>query len=339
MFTLYGTEPSFYTAKARLALQALALPFTDELKTAANRADVEAAVGGYHRFPVVQCDNGEWLIDSTHISLVLSARVPARSLLPEDPALAILVRLADDWFDEWFLRAAILFRAKSAETRLWVARVGAMNLLGLHQKQTPDAQQQAAIAKIMPGIDRFFLSSCATNGVVGGGIPDAERLLAEACRRLEPTLRPFLFGSRLSLADASLWGFLETGLLWEPEARDWTLTHAPHLVRFHEEARAATGSPPGQWDELPDCAARLEPLFGQDALGFQPFLAANARAVPHRADVSVAGVAVPSRGFTEKCRQDIANAIAALLPADRARLDAAVGHWPLFQTYLAGEPA
>jgi glutathione S-transferase len=343
MFTLYGTEPSFYTAKARLSLMALALPFHDRLKTSANKAAVEAAVGGYHRFPVVEADTGEWLVDSTRIGLALSARVsarvPSRSLLPEDPALAILVRMADDWFDEWFLRAAILFRAMSADTRRFVARVGAMNLLGLHQHDTPTAEQEAVIAKVIPGIERFFLASCATNGVVGDGVPAALRLLEETARRLEPALAPFLFGARLSLADASLWGFLDTGLLWEPEARAWTLAHAPHLARFHEAALATTQGLPAAWDSLAASAARLEPLLGGDALGFQPFLAENARAVAAGTPIAIAGVEVPSRGFTEKCRRDLGAAIRALASEDRIRLDAAIGHWPLLDTYLAGEPA
>jgi glutathione S-transferase len=339
MFTLYGTEPSFFTAKARLALRALGLPFEDRLKSWANKAEIEAATAGYHRFPVVASDTGEWLVDSTRIGLHLSARVPARSLVPEDPALAILMRMADDWLDEWFLRAAILFRAKSAGTRAFVARVGAMNLLGLHQHDVPEPEQETVIARVIPGIERFFLSSCATNGVAGEGIADAERLLVETCRHLERALAPFLFGRRLSLADAALWGFLETGLLWEPEARAWTVEHAPHLARFHEQAGIAAGDEPGHWDDLETCAARLEPILGGEALGFQPFLEANARAVAAGTGTAIAGMPVPARGFTEKCRRALESAIAALPSKDRARLNRAVGHWPLLATYTEGDPA
>jgi glutathione S-transferase len=339
MFTLYGTEPSYYTAKARLTLITLGLPFADHLKTSANKAEIEAGTGGYHRFPVLRMDDGSWLVDSTRIGLTLSARVPARSLIPDDPALAILVRMADDWFDEWFLRAAMLFRARSAATRAFVARVGAMNLMGLRQHETPTPDQEAVIAKVVPGIDRFFLKSCATNGVVEGGIEAAATLLAETARLLADMLQPFLFGARLSLADAALWGFLDTGLLWEPEARAWTLAHAPHLARFHEAARSAASEPPGAWDALDTAAARLAPLLGGDALGFASFLEKNARAVATGTDLTISGVPVPARGFTEKCRQDLAGAVAGLAPGDRARLDRAIGQWPLFLAYLSGAPA
>lgn len=332
---LYGTDPSFYTRKAWLSLTALGLPFAYRLKTLANKAEVEAAVGGYHRFPVVDLGDGTWLVDSTRIGLALSARAPERSLVPDDPALAILARIADDWFDEWFLRPAILFRAKSAATRAWVARTGALNLLGRHHGEAPSEAEEEAIARLLPGIDRFFLESCATNGVIGAGIDETEALLARAADVLRDALAPFLFGSRLSLADAALWGFLDSGLLWEPEARAWVEAHAPHLIGWHARALAAARAGGGAWDALEVAAARLEPLLGGDALGFAPFLAANRAALADGTKrVRVGAVEVPARGFTEKCRAEIAGEIAALAPADHARLQAAAGDWPLLAVYL-----
>ncbi|WP_448582150.1 glutathione S-transferase family protein [Thermaurantiacus sp.] len=333
--TLYGTDPSFYTRKAWLSLTAVGADFAYQLKTHANKAAVEAAVNGYHRFPVLDPGDGSaWIVDSTRIGLALSQRFPARSLLPDDPALAILVRIADDWMDEWFLRAAILFRAKSEATRHFVARVGALNLMGYHEGTAITADEEALVARALPGIDRFFLDSCATNGVVGCGIAATEALLARAAALLGSALAPFLFGSRLSLADAALWGFLDSGLLWEPEARAWVDAHAPHLVEWHARAldQARTGG--GEWAHLETAAARLAPLLGGDALGFSPFLAANRAALEDGTRrLLVAGVEVPARGFTEKCRAGIAREIAALAPADRARLEAAAGDWPLLAVY------
>lgn len=330
--TLYGTDPSFYTRKAWLSLAAVGAEFAYALKTWANKAAVEAAVNGYHRFPVLDPGDGSgWIVDSTRIGLRLSERFPARSLLPDDPALAILVRMADDWFDEWFLRPAILFRAKSDATRHFVARVGAMNLLGKHEGAAVSAEEEALIARALPGIDRFFLQSCATNGVVGEGIAETEALLARAAALLGDTLAPFLFGSRLSLADAALWGFLDSGLLWEPEARAWVDANAPLLVDWHARALAAARAGGGAWDSLETAAARLARLLGDDALGFAPFLAANRAALADGSRrLRVGSVEVPARGFTETCRAGIAGAIAALAPTDRARLEAAVGDWPLF---------
>ncbi len=333
--TLYGTDPSFYTRKAFLSLIATGADFSYALKSLANKAEVEAAVGGYHRFPVVDTGDGSgWIVDSTRIGLALSARFPARSLLPADRALAILVRIADDWFDEWFLRAAILFRARSAETRRFVAEVGGRNLLGRHAGESLTPAEAEQLDALLPGIDRFFLQSCATNAVSGPGIADAEQLLARTAALLGEALAPFLFGSRLSLADAALWGFLDSGLLWEPEARAWVEANAAHLVGWHARALAAAEAGGGAWDPPDRVAPRLAPLLGGDALGFAPFLAANRAALADGTKrLTLAGVEVPARGFTEKCRAEIAAEIAALPPADRARLEAVAGDWPLLQLY------
>ena len=333
---LFGTEPSFYTRKAALSLTWAGIAFADLLKTRANKAEVEAGAGGYHRFPVLDPGEGPWITDSTRIGLWASERVPGRALLPEDPALRILVRIAEDWMDEWFLRAAILFRGQSAETRAFVARVGALNFLGLRQGDVPDADAEAMIARLVPGIERFFLESCATNGVTGDGVAATRALLEGSAAALQGVLRPFLFGARPSLADMALWGFLDSGLLWEPEARAWAERQAPHLVAFHISLRemAQAQASPGTWPDLAEAAAGIAPLLGGAAFGFAGFLADN-RAALARGEkrLMLDGVDVPARGFTEKCRREVAAEVAALAPADRARLAAAAGDWPLFRAY------
>jgi glutathione S-transferase len=335
---LFGTEPSFYTRKAALSLTWAGFAFEDCLKTMANKAAVEEGAGGYHRFPVLDRGQGPFITDSTRIGLWVGEEAPDRALLPEDPALRILVRMAEDWMDEWFLRPALLFRATSADTRAFVARVAAMNLLGLRQGETTDAETESRMARLVPGIDRFFLQSCATNGVTGAGIAATEALLAEVAQALRGILSPYLFGARPSLADMALWGFLDSGLLWEPEARAWTGANAPHLLHFHATLGAAARQrmPAGDWPGLEEAAAAIAPLLSGDAFGFAAFLDDNRAAVAAGDKrLMLDGVEVPARGFTEKCRQELRAEIEGLDPADGARLMAAAGDWPLLNVYLA----
>ncbi|WP_448578399.1 glutathione S-transferase N-terminal domain-containing protein [Thermaurantiacus sp.] len=333
---LFGTEPSFYTRKAFLSLTWAGLAFEDRLKTMANKAAVEEGAGGYHRFPVLDPGEGPFIIDSTRIGIWAGEQAPDRALLPADPAFRILVRMAEDWMDEWFLRAALLFRATSAGTRAFVARVGAMNLLGLRQGEATDAETESRMARLVPGIERFFLESCATNGVTGDGVAATRALLDGSAAALKKMLRPFLFGARPSLPDMALWGFLDAGLLWEPEARSWTKANAPHLLEFHDRLGVAARqrAPAGDWPDLAEGAAMVAPLLSGKAFGFQAFLDAN-RAALAAGDKRLVldGVEVPARGFTEKCRRDVEAEIADLTPADRARLAATVGDWPLFRSY------
>lgn len=341
MAILYGSEPSFYTRKAWASLRLLGLEVDDRLKSLAVKAEVEAAVGGYTRFPVVQADEGDWLVDSSHIAVELSRRHPATSLLPGDTALSALLLVADDWLDEWFLRVAIAWRPVDPETRAWVARVGALNLFGLRTGDpVPDALE-LRLAKAAAGVETFFESAGRVNAVVPETRAAVRALAERSLDALAAALgdSPCLAGTRPGLADVALWGFLDAGLLWEPKPRARVSAGWPALVGFHARLKAladAGGAPPGRWDALETVAARLAPLLAGDALGFADFLQANREArAEGRPSLPLDGVAVPARGFTEKSRQAIGARLRALSAEDSARLDAVAGDWPLIAAYRA----
>lgn len=341
MHILYGSEPSFYTRKAWAALRLLGLEVDDRLKSFAVKDAVEAAVGGYHRFPVVQAAEGDWLVDSTTIVLELSRRHPSQSLMPDDPALAVLVRLAEEWFDEWMVRFALAWRPVDPDTRAWVARVGACNLFGLRQGEEVPADLEGKISRTAAGVERFFVSAGAANGVAPENAQQVRAGLDRILAALEACLAdgPFLAGSRPSLADVAMWGHLDAGLLWEPAARAHVAPRAPRLVAFHARLAGlagAGGQPLGCWDGLAAVAARLRPLLGADAQGFAPFLRANAEALADGSRTLVLdGVAAPARRFTDMSRRAVAADIRALVAADRARFDTACGTWPLVAAVLA----
>lgn len=337
MHILYGSRPSFYTRKAWVAMRLLGLEVDDRLNALAVKAEVEAAVGGYHRFPVVQCPDGRWLKDSTAIARSLSAEAPpTRSLLPDDPALAVMVLMLEDWLDEWFLRPTIAWRAVDPETRSWVARVGAMNLFGLDEGDAMPDALAGKLEKAAGNVAQFFTAAGAVNGVTTANRADMAALVDVAVDALEAVLAdaPFLAGGRPSIADAALWGFLEAGLLWEPKPKAHVAARAPALVAFQERmaARAAeAGVEGGGWDTLDTVARRLRSIL-RDGMGYAAFLAANRDgAGPIIAD----GAPMARRRFTERNRQALGAEIAALPGTDRARLDAVAGDWPLFQAYCA----
>lgn len=327
---IYGSEPSFYTRKAWVAMRLLGLEVDDRLKSLAVKEEVEAAVGGYHRFPVVRTAEGDWLVDSTEIGLELSRRHPERSLLPEDDGLAFLVLLFDEWVDEWLLRATVAHRGLDPDTRAWAAARGAMNLLGLpSHAPLPEALRETH-AKLAAGVERFFLRASAINGVTEATRDAVMAQLLAMLQALQQAVPAdgFLFGSRPSLADAALWGFLDAGLLWEPKPAALVREVAPALPAFHQRLRTVAD---GDWADFAETASRLEPVLGGDALGFAPFLADNRAALAAgREMLLLDGVEVPVRGFTEKGRVALARRLEAMEPAARARV-LALG-WPLVET-------
>ncbi len=326
---LYGSEPSFFTRKAWIGLRLLGLHVDDRPKSMAVKAEVEAAVNGYHRFPVVQRPGGDWLTDSTDILVTSSAEHPERSLLPEDPALDALNRVLDDWIDEWMIRPVILHRVVHPETRAWVAHRGGRALLGLRSHDHTPPEHAERLARLGPKLEGFFAGVGEVHAVGEATWQPVADLLERCCAAFDKALAesPYLLGTRPSLADAALWGMLDAGLLWEPHVRAQIAPRHSHLATFHARLRAAAdASCEGRWDTAAAACARLEPLLGADALGFAPFLRANAAAVVGGPPPIVDGQPVPPRGFTEKSRRRIGAQLAAL-PAG------ALPPWPIFIAY------
>jgi glutathione S-transferase len=335
---LYGSEPSFYTRKAWAAMRLLGLEVDDRLKSLAVKEEVEAAVDGYHRFPVLQTPEGDWLVDSTEIGLELSRRHPRRSLLPEADDLAFLVLLFDEWVDEWLLRPTVAHRGLDQETRTWAAAKAAMNLLGLPSSAPlPDALGEMH-GKLAAGVERFFMRACAINGVTEetrAAVMTQLNAVLDALQQAIPG-EGFLFGTRPSLGDAALWGFLEAGLLWEPKPAALVRERAPAIVAFHARLRAVAdaGGADGGWAGFGEVAQRLAPVLGGDALGFAGFLDSNRAALSAGQEtISLDGANVPVRGFTEKGRRALKGQLEAMEPDARRRV-AALG-WPLADAITA----
>lgn len=335
MHVLYGSEPSFYTRKAWIGLRLLGLEVDDRPKSLAVKEEVEAAVGGYHRFPVLRCPDDRWLTDSTNMLVTLSGEHPDRSLLPGDPALDALNRVLEDWIDEWMSRPVILHRVADPETRAWVAHRGGRALLGLRPGDETPADEAIRLARMAPKLEAFFAGVGDVHAVGEGTWPAVEELLHAACAAFDAALSAaaFLLGGRPSLADAALWGMLDAGLLWEPRVAAIVAPRYPHLAAFHRRMRAEAdaGGIDGPWDDASVAASRLAPLLGGDALGFARFLTANAAALNGGPAPEIDGVAVPPRGFTEKSRRRIGAWLAAL-PAG------ALPRWPLFEAYTETRP-
>lgn len=334
---LWGSEPSFYTRKAWVAMRLLGLEVNDRLKSLAVREEVEAFAGGYRRFPVVRTPEGGCLVDSTAIVIALSARQPARTLVPEDPALGLLVRLADEWIDEWLLRAALVHRALDPGTRAHAADQGARNLLGLRAADAVPPELAARHARLAEAVAGFFIEAAAANGIAEANREAAMHLFARTLAALAAAVPQdgFLFGTRPSLADAALWGFLDAGFLREPAPAARVAAEAPGLVAFHARLRAAAdaGGTGGLWLGLEEAAARLAPILACDALGFAAFLGANRLALATGARRLVLdGLAVPARGFVEKGRLALRAALMALDPEPRAAIEG-LG-WPLLAAVM-----
>jgi glutathione S-transferase len=246
---------------------------------------------------------GENLYDSTAIAFWLdqqdlgAARGDA-ALLPEDPALRFAVRLIDEALDEVGLylvhhnRWVVSARDNDAGTRLAAEMRPLLGPLAGWLKRAFPARQVRRLPYLMsvadPAADHFADLRRRLRPPPRAGFPATHELLdrvfTELLGAVEPVLsrRPYLFGERFTLADASLYGQLGMNLA-DPSAsalvrRDAPATHA-WLRRL---ACGNFGASEDRGDVVLDAA--IEPLLGWVDRTFVPLMRQNQQAYErHRA--------------------------------------------------------
>lgn len=271
-YRLIGAIPSPYSVKMRAIMRYRRLPFDWVPRTpevADEIAHVRPAIMPVVRFP----DDGSHHVDSTPIALALERRHPgARSILPEDPALAFLSYLIEDMADEWGTKIMFHYRWHREEDRDYCSRWIAREAMG----PAPDEViETAARAFRERQVGRMPLVGCT---------PANAPLLEECYRRVLDILeahvgnQAFLFGSRPALADFGWYGQLYQCAI-DPTPMAIMRQRAPRTYQWLARLDDASGVE-GDWIEpgapLPDAVLALLRLAGEVYL---PFLLANAEAL------------------------------------------------------------
>lgn len=191
---------------------------------------------------------GENLYDSSAIAIWLDGHGPhpnkrASALVPaDDPALRFAVRLIDEAFDEIGLylvhhnRWVVSARDNNAGARLareMRPRLGPLApLVGYFFPARQVRRLPYLFSVAPPDVARFDDLPARLRPPARGGFPPTHDLLEQAFSELltaiEPLLsrRPYLFGARFTLADASLYGQLGMNRT-DPSARAWIARAAP----------------------------------------------------------------------------------------------------------------
>lgn len=238
---------------------------------------------------------GENLYDSSAIADWLDVRAPHPAagwapLLPvDDPAARLAVRMVDEALDEVGLylvhhnRWVVAARDNDAGDRL--ARqmrplLGpASRLLGRRFAVRQVRRLPYLFSVADPSTAAFDDLPPRLRPPPRDGFPPThallEQLFSELLAAVEPVLaaRPYLFGDRFCVADASLYGQLGMNRL-DPSAWSWITRDAPATARWIE--RLAAGDFAGHRAEAslaPDAA--LAPLFAWIARAFVPLMQQN----------------------------------------------------------------
>jgi glutathione S-transferase len=247
--------------------------------------------------PFLLGPDGENLYDSSAIGawLDLTGRVQrpgAAPLLPDDdPALHFTLRLVDEYFDEFGLylvhhnRWVVAARDNDAGERLAADFRPILGALAPHLGRRFAARQVRRLPylfSVAPGDARFDELSPRPRPPARAGFPPTHTLLEERFARLLGILdallaeRPYLFGDRFTLADASAYGQLAMNLS-DPSAERWIRRDAPHLRAWLGRVAKANFSASRPEGTLAMGGA-LTPLFEEICATFVPLMQQNADA-------------------------------------------------------------
>ncbi|MCA0893267.1 glutathione S-transferase family protein [Microbulbifer agarilyticus] len=217
----------------------------------------------------------EALCDSTPLIRRLEHLYSDRSVLPQDPALAFIDYLLEDYADEWVTKFMFHYRWHFA------ADAGhAGNLLPLgYSVSLPDAMLQQM---------RTMLSERQIGrlGVVGSSEQTAPVIEASYRRFLQVmdahlASQPYMLGSRPGSGDFALYGQLTQLVSVDPTPRHIALDLAPRVVAWTSlmEDQSGLDLAGAQWNDPADLPSTLRPLLNEIGRTYVPAQLANEAAL------------------------------------------------------------
>ena len=286
-YRLYGADLSPYSVKVRQVLKYKNIPHEWLPRTAARQAEF-ARFAKLPLVPVLVGSDDFSQQDSTPIIETLERRYPEPSITPEDPALAFLSALLEDYADEWVNKAMFHYRwSYAADQKSAAERLVTMMLDGADAPNRTEMED--SVRERMTQRLHFVGSSEATAPVIEGSYT---RLIALLDAHL--ATRPYLFGGRAAMADFGLGAQLGQ-LLSDPTPGAIMRSRAPRVAAW--VARLEDASVEGPFEPLAALEGTLSPILKEEVAGcYLPWMAANAAAAAAGEAVEVH---LPGGDFTQ----------------------------------------
>jgi len=269
-YRIYGSELSPYSVKVRSFLRYKNVAHDWILRSPAVQSEFQK----YAKLPLVPLvvtPEGEGIQDSTPILERFEASHPEPSVTPDDPALAFVSALLEEYGDEWGNKWMFHYRWRYQPDVWSTAERIAQQMMG-PQGTLAVAQARAAVAERMMGRLGFVGSNDRTQPLI-------EASFAKAVGLIEAHLahRPYLLGGRPAMADFGLWAQLYEAAT-DPTPGAIMRASAPKVMAWVQ--RMVSPKEEGGFETLAALAPTLEPLLANEVGAlFLPWSAANAAAI------------------------------------------------------------
>lgn len=261
--------------------------------------------------------------DSTPIIRRLEQEYPGRSVIPQDPVLAFLDYLLEDFGDEWCTKYMFHYRWHFDAD---ADNAGTMLPMGLDATMPAEALQQ--FKSMISTRQRERLYVVGSNDITAPVIDASyRRFLAAMDTLLEQ--QPFLLGRRPGSGDFGIYGQLTQLVGFDPTSRAIAYEVSPRTVGWVSTMEDHTGLTPqdSDWLSASELPGALRALLDEVGRVYVPALLANARAMEAGEktwETEIDGSTWTQQTFPYqgKCLRWINEQYHALGEENRARLDA-----------------
>ncbi|MEO0643873.1 MAG: glutathione S-transferase family protein [Pseudomonadota bacterium] len=195
---VFGSRISYYTGKLEAYLRYKGIDYT-ALPTPYDKAQMLKEKVGAVQMPIVD-DNGVWMSDTTPIIEHLETVHPHNPVIPDNPVIAFIGFLIEDYGDEWLWRPAMYYRWWYRDDRELASNTLTDELTG--HVRAPRWMRKRMIVK------RQVKHFVRRDGISDETRPHAEQTYANALTGLSEVLeaRPYLLGNAPSIADFGMMG-------------------------------------------------------------------------------------------------------------------------------------
>lgn len=263
----------------------------------------------------------EAVVDSTPIIRRLEREVEGRSVIPDDPALAFLDELIEDYADEWLTKAMFHYRwTYDADIRKAGAALACWSGYSISDAELAQRGQMFSQRQI------GRLGVVGSNTVTG---PVIEASYKRFLLAFEAHLahQPFLLGARPAASDFAVFGQLSQLAQFDPTSMALAAEIAPRVYAWVTLMEDLSGLEPGNldWAPLATVPATLTSLLAEVGRVYPPVMLANARALATGASEVAAEVdgkpwAQMPFPYQAKCLQWLRASYADLPPSAREQV-------------------
>ena len=271
MLTVYGLKCSYFTGKLEGYLRYKEIPFEyRSIRSQQFERELPKLVGAM-QMPAAQASDGRWMTDTSPMIDWLETQHPEPSILPADPTLAFLCRLIEDYADEWLWRPAMHYRWSYPESAKLLRRQ-------IVDEMATDVSYPKALIRLMVE-KRQHRNFVRDHGVTPANRTHVEQgyLRPLAILREVFRARPYLFGSRPTLADIGLFGPFFRHFAMDPTPGRIMRETAPEVMEWVYRLWNAKASALPD-DLLTEFPKDLSPVLREIGETHLPNLCANAAA-------------------------------------------------------------